>query len=267
MDLAGRNINGYHVLSRLSGGEFFSVWKGVYPRAETFAALKAVNEKYATDKSMIARIQAEFDLCMPLHHEGLASYIDFGFWKGLPLLTMGYVDGTDLSAFLTQQSPAYAVRLEVMRNLLAVVGYLHENGIAHGNLCPDNVLVGASQRTSIIDLFYAEKQDERAAARNVNRVFPPVHPYLSPERQGKQPPSTAADIYALGLIFFHLFTKKTPSTTSVINPNQLPPIEEFCPEADPGLDKIVKSLLANEVSERPQDALEALRRFREAGIL
>jgi len=278
MDITGRTVNGYRIQSRIATGTTASVWKGIHTRGESLAALKVVHHDLAADKAVLANLQNEFDLCITLHHKGLPQYIDFGFWKGTPVLTTEFIDGRSLRTLTGSQGFTTELALDALRQLLEVTAFFHEKGIIHGNIKPENILVRSSDRiVKLIDLSYVEQSEQPSLLSRLlgfSRKPSGTPSFQAPEILRGAALSPASDVYALGVTFFFVLTGKLPyygaNSHEILKKQQkspAPSLTEFLPGANPALDKIVKSMLFKGIEERPQDAKSVLRCLYDEGIL
>lgn len=81
---------------------------------------------------------------------GVAQVVDSGLSSVGPFVVTRWVDGDPLEAF---NAPDDRRLLEVLRDLTASVSSLHSRGLAHGDLHPGNVIVGADCSVTLIDML------------------------------------------------------------------------------------------------------------------
>jgi tetratricopeptide (TPR) repeat protein len=149
--------------------------------------------------------------------------------------------------------------------------YLHARGVAHGDLKPSNVVLGAGGRPHLIDFNLAVTKDApRAAAGG-------TLPYMAPEQlrvlAGEAPPETIAperaDLYAFGAMLFELLTGRVPCepagpdepravAADLLARRLREPCDErsFPPRTPPRLARLVLRCLAPDPAARPADAAE-----------
>ena len=117
-----------------------------------------------------------------------------------PAIGMEYVDGTSLDEWLTTH-PSAASRKLVLREVLEAVEYLHERGIIHADIKPQNILVTRDDHVRLIDLSFADKSEYVAQQMGYTSCYAAPE-QKTPQQQALTP---ATDIYALGEIIRLLF--------------------------------------------------------------
>jgi eukaryotic-like serine/threonine-protein kinase len=96
----------------------------------------------------------------------------------------------------------------LVEQLAETVGYLHRQGVVHGNLKPSNVLLGADGIPRLADfrltggLFFGSSPEEGDSGCSY------LAPELADDRAREARPNT--DIYGLGLILYELLTGRPP---------------------------------------------------------
>ncbi|MER3466331.1 MAG: hypothetical protein C4340_04105, partial [Armatimonadota bacterium] len=86
--------------------------------------------------------------------------------------------------------------------------YAGEAGIAHGDLCADNVLYRPDGSVAVLDFGLWQCYGASETAPGV--VLGRMAPYLAPEVVQGGMPTQSSDVYALGVILFELLTGQRP---------------------------------------------------------
>lgn len=124
-------------------------------------------------------------------------------------IIMEYLDGETLTAYLKQvktipEDEAVAMMMPVMESLQIV----HEEGLLHRDIAPDNIFLTKSGEVKLID-FGASRYATTSHSRSLTVI---IKPGYSPEEQyrsrGDQGPHT--DVYALSATLYKMITGKTP---------------------------------------------------------
>jgi serine/threonine protein kinase len=176
-------------------------------------ALKLTRARYANNSKERLRFYREARLASALDHDNICSVLDFGDDPRFGLfMVMDLLEGQALKDKLKKDgrlSPKAAA--DVMMQIAEALRYVHSEGIVHGDIKPDNILlvrtVDRHRSVKLLDFGLAHFGDDGDGS--VVRGTPE---YLAPERIAKNPPSVASDIYALGILFYELLVGEPPFT-------------------------------------------------------
>ena len=156
--------------------------------------LKRLKEELRTDPRYVTAMQKEFEVGYNLDHPHIIKYIS----KGDDYILMEYVDGEPLSDFMKSHPDLFANKVYVNRllgQLLAAVDCLHQHGIVHLDLKPQNILItriGHNVKLADLGFCYTD-----AYPNTMGRT----ERYAAPEQFDKRLlPDERTDIYAIGRI-------------------------------------------------------------------
>lgn len=155
------------------------------------------------------RADREFRFGRGLSHPNLNpvdARVDLG---GRPGVLMPFVPGHRFGVWL--RSAARASRLAAIEGLFAGLSHLHQRGIIHRDVKPENLLVTRDGRAVLIDYDLAvasvDAENQRTLAGTVA--------YLSPEQARGEPAEPASDLYAAGVLLYRALTGEVPFSGSV----------------------------------------------------
>jgi tRNA A-37 threonylcarbamoyl transferase component Bud32 len=177
-------------------------------------ALKALRQDLAADLEIAARFIQEARTAAAVSHPGLVEITDFGrLASGQVYFVMELLEGQSLAALLRLGGPLPAARgLDIVRQLVLALKAAHDANIVHRDLKPDNIHIGRGDGdrdlVKIVDFGLAKVIGASKLTRS-GMVFGTPH-YMSPEQAAGDVVDHRADIYALGIVMYEMFTGKVP---------------------------------------------------------
>jgi serine/threonine-protein kinase len=244
-----------------------TVWLANHNKLRTEVVVKFLSEQLASDEDACARFEREVHATLQVRSPHVVQTLDHGITDGgIPYLVMEWLEGNDLAKEMRarQQLPADEV-MHVMEGLAAALTKAHERGIVHRDIKPANVfLVTGSPRpfVKLVDFGIAKRlEDETMTATNALLGTPA---YMSPEQMdGVQTVDHRTDLWALGVLAFHMLTGNPPFRGShiahiahAIMHGERPKISTARPDLPPALDAWVERALARDPMHRFASARE-----------
>ncbi len=178
-------------------------------------------------------------------------------------LVLEYVDGHTLKDYLELASPSLREKLELLVYLTTTLAEIHQHGIIHKDLNPNNVLVSKDGNIKIIDFGASTKLNVKSTQLKNPKRLEGTLVYISPEQTGRMNRviDYRSDLYSLGVMMYemlcgvrpfectdeleliHGHIARVPEPVSSIN-DSIPPI----------LSAIVEKLMAKNAEDRYQTA-------------
>jgi serine/threonine-protein kinase len=206
----------YRLDERLGAGGMGVVYKGEEVPDGKRVAVKFLHEAFAGVPDLVKRFHREVAAMSRVRHENLVTVVDSGVAAGVPYLVMEFLAGKALAEVLERGAlpPARAVRLA--KQVLAGVAAAHEAGVVHRDLKPDNILLvgsGEDECVKILDFGLAKMVhgSEAGATQLTNTGFALGTPaYMAPEQARGTLTDHRADLYAVGVILYHMVVGRKP---------------------------------------------------------
>ena len=258
---AGRQVGPYRILAPLGVGGMGAVYlaERVDGQFEQRVAIKLVHTPRVRGTGMIERFLRERQILARLEHPNIARLLDGGVTEdGWPYLVMEYVDGVPLTAFCDERELSAVERIRLLQEVGRAVHYAHRNLVVHRDLKPTNILVTAGGVPKLLDFGIAKLLEEGREGEAILTGGGMMTPgYAAPEQLRGDPITTAADVYALGVLLVKLLTGHRPLGDTDIPSGQLPV----------DLDRISRMALRDEQERRYESAqafVDDLQRYRES---
>src|SRR6056297_2782327 len=127
-------------------------------------------------------------------------------------MALDFVEGRDLLD--TIEDPNHGLTPAqikiILKEVLGAVGFIHDQGILHRDISPDNILINKEFHPVLIDFGAAREEATKqsrvlSALRVVKDGYSPQEFYIAGSDQ-----SPSSDLYALAASFYHLVTGDVP---------------------------------------------------------
>ncbi len=191
----------------IADGGFGRVWAATRAADGRAAAVKVLHRELAADPAAIIRFEREAWAMNTIRHPNVVQLYDCGrFDGGVPWLAMELITGTDLRQLIIDQGPQRpACVLELFTPLCSALAAAHAARIIHRDIKPTNVMIElGTERVVLLDFGVAKVLDGTPITGRRRTVGTPS--CMAPEQIQGLPVDARTDVYALGLLAFHLLT-------------------------------------------------------------
>src|SRR6185437_684260 len=176
----------------------------------TFEQRAAIKLLHVGSVGQHERFDAERQILARLEHPGISRLLDGGVADGRPWMAMEFVEGAAITTYCLQTRASLAERLRLFEQVCDAVAYAHRHLVVHRDLKPANILVDADGRVRLLDFGIAKLLDQDAAVLTHTASVLLTPAYSAPEQISGGAITTAADVYALGLLLFELLAGCRP---------------------------------------------------------
>ena len=271
----GLLIGKYFILDKLGAGGMGVVFKARHRRLGRIVALKILPPTLARDKDLLSRFRREVDVAARLSHPNIVSVHDADEDRGVPFMTMEYIEGNDLDRLVRHGgvlpvSQAIDCVIQAARGLEAA----HAQGIVHRDIKPANLMLDGSGTVRVLDLGLARLVEAsnpfaETATGPLTRsgTYMGTIDFMAPE-QGidSRRVDHRADIYSLGCTLCYLLTGRPPFDGATIlarlmahqdrPPSSLLTVRPDLPEA---ADAVYLMMMAKKAADRPASMSEVIK--------
>lgn len=192
--------------------------------------------------------------------KGIVSVRDFFTANNTAYIIMDYVPGINLKKYIKQNGPLPGTKvLELMRPVCENIDIIHQTGLIHRDISPDNLLLDDMGRLVLVD-FGAARIRNAEMTKTMTVVFKAGY---SPEEQyrskGKQGAWT--DIYSLCATMYYMITGNTPSDSiQRVLDDKVPSLVQM---DDILLSKRKKEAIMKGMAVRAEDRLQTMKELNE----
>ena len=271
----GTKLDGYEVKENLAEGGMGAVFRVADRDGKRELALKAPlpDGRGGTFAHRMRRFLREVRLTQRMNHPGVAKVVEVGQEDGLPYFTMELIEGIPLSDMMFSGVMEIADACEYIESAARAVHHIHEKGVIHRDLKPQNMLVRKDREVVIIDFGLARDAAGIDPRITQDGVWLGTPAYIAPEQaQGEASVVDArADVYSLAAVLYESLTGNAPygsGNTKQIFKNlkhkQAENVRFARPECPEAIDKVVMKAIAKHRSDRYATALEFADALREA---
>jgi eukaryotic-like serine/threonine-protein kinase len=216
--LLNEQIDGkYEILEKIREGGMGAIYKVRHRLLDEVRVVKVIRSQAEAVGEAADRFLSEAKAAIKLRHPNVAVLHDFAVGgDGQAFIVMEYIDGWNLLEVLNGYGPPpVALTLEIARQSLKALGYLHRHKIVHRDVSPDNLMltrdVDGNPLIKLIDLGIA-KALEGQGGLTTTGVFLGKPRYGSPERFSGAAFDERSDLYSFGVVLYELLTGCSPVT-------------------------------------------------------
>lgn len=202
---------------------------GLMSRKNGCEVLHLKNKKSGTDLVLrsFPHSVAAYEKLQTIRHVNLPEIYDVLEMDDGQIVLEEYIDGLTVAQVMEIDKYRPSGARKVLLGLCDALTVLHNLGIIHRDVKPENVIVGKSGRVVLID-FNASRIESRA---NKDTVIMGTVGYASPEQLGLAQTDARTDIYAIGVLYNVMLTGQHPSVT--IAPRRAGRIVRKCTAVNP----------------------------------
>jgi predicted Ser/Thr protein kinase len=233
-------------------------------------ALKFLGSLVDDSEEYRERFIREAKAAAKVSHPNIISIYDISASAGKAYIAMEYVEGPNLHRYVSGKSdkrlsPREAVN--IVTQACAALHAIHEVGVTHRDLKPDNILLSKGGLVKLTDFGLAKAEDARITQSNMIMGTPC---YMAPEQARGDEADARSDIYAMGLLLYEALTGQVVfKDGDVLTRQQIetpPPPSSKVPEIPPALDAIIMKCIQKRPDARFQTAKDLQNALRQLNL-
>jgi serine/threonine protein kinase len=214
----GTMVGEFRIEATLGSGGMATVYSAVQPLIGKRAAIKVMSRNLCVDPPSVARFIQEARAVNQIGHPNIVDAFAFGTLPdGRSYMVMEWLPGETLAARLRSGPLGLGEAIAIIFQICDGLAAAHDKGIVHRDLKPENVfLVPVRNRRLLVKLldFGIAKLRGPQHDPNVSYTQPGktigTPRYMSPEQARGKEVDYRADVYALGVTAYEMFTGRPP---------------------------------------------------------
>jgi FixJ family two-component response regulator len=221
------SVPGIRILHMIGEGGMSRVYLASREKDDEPLVVKILRSEVMEDKNSLERFLEEYSMIERIRSPHVARIYGHGVSEGHAYLVMEFFDGGDLDKRLDGKPMEAGVALRIFRELMFALGDIHENGVLHRDLKPQNLMFRTDGSLAIVDFGIAKHVD--AVDRTGHGEILGTPRYMSPEQVQGRALDLRTDIYSAGVLLYqmlsgrHLFTGDTAVEVALHHLNTPPP--------------------------------------------
>jgi serine/threonine protein kinase len=261
VDLSGKTLGNFKILSRLGRGGMAVVYKAHEASLNRVVALKVIGRHLSDDPAFVKRFQREAEAAAQLNHKGIVQIYSIGKEENLHYFTMEYVKGKTLQEIIKEEGLLPVARaVSIVREVAEALAVAHEAGIVHRDIKPPNIMVDTRGGVKVADFGIAQ-MTTAATKLTATGFFIGTPEYISPEQCQGRPLDGRSDIYSLGVTLYEMLSGKTPFQADTpaglvlqIVEGRFKPVGELNPNVPQNVLQVVEKMMHTDAGQRYQTA-------------
>jgi eukaryotic-like serine/threonine-protein kinase len=265
----------YEVLECVGEGPLLTAFRSRDQQLNRIVTLKTLRSELQGRASLIENLKAGFSEILTLQQAGIARAYDVGSESEGVVLYYAeeFVRGIDLKERIRRAAPFQLTgAVDIAITVAEALEYAHGHGIAHGDICPQNILVGPEGQIKLTGFGMAPTYTF-LASEDPSLLMRIAH-YAAPDLSTTAMPTASGDLYALAIVLFEMLTGEppfkgdNPVTIALRHAQEIPPSPRSLNQAIP---RALEGIILKALAKRPQDRyhsaselLADLRQVREA---
>ena len=211
MVLTVDKVSGYVVGQKIADGGCGEIFEAQDVTTKQKVAVKILHPRHFGNKQEARRLFNEGSLGLRLrHHQHIVQTLKMGETDARPFIIMELATGQSLRELLrTRRMKDYEV-LRLAVGIAKALQYMHERGIYHKDVKPDNIMVDMERGSiKLLDLGFAETR-LAATLTFFGRKLEGSPAYIAPELLLDKRATPATDLYSLGCTLYEAATGSIP---------------------------------------------------------
>ena len=207
--ISDRMISNYQFVSIMAYGGMSTIYKGIDIDTNKCVVIKELPEDYYSDIYQSGYLEHEYSMAYDLIHSSIVRYLKLIQGDdNRSYLISKYFNGVNAVSFMNDHAMTHRQITNLIIKIAKGIEFIHNHGIVHCDIKPDNILINSSGVVKIIDF---------GLAKLINPAFPflskrlrGTKKYMAPEQLKNKINTVQTDIYSFGLTCHEMLSDELP---------------------------------------------------------
>jgi serine/threonine protein kinase len=206
----GAIIDGFRLEEKIHQGGMAEIWRVTRPEVATPAVMKIPSFRDSADPAALVGFEVEQMILPMLSGLHVPRFLAAGDWSTQTYIVMELIAGPSLRARL-DDAPLDPAQVASIGSRVAVALHdLHSQHVIHLDVKPSNVMFRPSGEAVLIDFGLSRHDQLPDLLAEQFRLPMGTGPYISPEQIWGVRNDPRSDLFALGVLLYHLLTGQRP---------------------------------------------------------
>jgi len=205
--------NRFFIEETITRSGMATIFKATDLKTRETVAVKVPFMEFESDPGFYSRFQREEEIGNRLHHPYILRFVpeEEGEHRSRPYIVTEYLRGYTLAHLLNSMRPMPEKdALRFASRLCEAVGYMHEQGVIHRDLKPQNIMMCYDGTIRIMDFGIAKSAEGKRITFTGFTPAVGTPDYMAPEQVRGKRGDERTDIYSLGAMLYEMVAGATP---------------------------------------------------------
>ena len=207
----GQVLDGrFFIDETISRSGMATIFKAIDITTQKPVAVKVPFMQFESDPGFFSRFEREEEIGLSLDHPYILRFIPLEH-RSRPYIVTEYLRGYTLAHLLNSVRPMPekdAVR--IAGRLCEALAYMHDHGVVHRDLKPQNIMICYDGTIRIVDFGIAKAAEGRRLTFTGFTPAVGTPDYMAPEQVNGKRGDERTDIYSLGAMLYEMVAGETP---------------------------------------------------------